>query len=102
MPDMAQSVRIMPDMVPKLGLLDPETIESVITAYSALEGYGELLLAMTVEDFEKVKVLKRLSSEGRYVLLPADKAHDLIGQNAVIVKKLQKAIAELDAYRLRL
>jgi hypothetical protein len=95
MPDMAQSVRIMPDMVSKLGLLDPETIESVITAYSALEGYGELLLALTVEDFAKVTVL---SSEGRHVLLPAEKAHDLISQNVVIVGKLQKAIASLDTY----
>jgi hypothetical protein len=32
-PGLASTVRVMPQMVPKLGLLDQETIQSVIAAY---------------------------------------------------------------------
>jgi hypothetical protein len=33
-PDLGQSIRIMPEMVSKLGLLDGKTIGAVVDAYS--------------------------------------------------------------------
>jgi hypothetical protein len=44
--DLSQLVRIMPEMVPKFGLLDQETIQSVMNAYALLETYYSLLLTL--------------------------------------------------------
>jgi hypothetical protein len=46
MPDFAQSIRIMPHMIPKLGLFDQETIERVAEAYLAIERHGEGLFLL--------------------------------------------------------
>jgi hypothetical protein len=45
-PDLAHSVRVMPHMLPKLGLLDADTIQDVIDAYSLVEQYCELSLSL--------------------------------------------------------
>jgi hypothetical protein len=45
-PDLALSVRIMPHMLPKLGLLDTATIQSVIDAYLVLDQYRVRLLLL--------------------------------------------------------
>jgi hypothetical protein len=37
-------VRVFPDMVPKLGLLEPDTIRSVIAAHNEVEAYRRALL----------------------------------------------------------
>jgi hypothetical protein len=46
MPDLAHAIRIMPHMIPKLGLLEQETIDKVTNAYLALEEYGDRLLLL--------------------------------------------------------
>src|SRR5262245_42464481 len=45
-PDLTYSIRIMPEMVSKFGLLDEETIKSVANAYLAVEEHGEQLLLL--------------------------------------------------------
>ncbi len=44
MPDLAHSIRIMPEMVSKFGLLDKETIDKVANAYLVVEQHSEQLL----------------------------------------------------------
>jgi hypothetical protein len=46
MPDLAHSIRIMPEMVSKFGLLDEETIDQVTNAYLAVEQHSEQLLLL--------------------------------------------------------
>src|SRR5262245_405527 len=45
-PELGRTIRIMPHMIPKLGLLDQETIKKVINAYLELERHGEKLLLL--------------------------------------------------------
>src|SRR5262249_20028729 len=41
-PDLAHSVRIMPHMIPKLGLLDEKTIDKVANAYLAIDEHADM------------------------------------------------------------
>jgi gas vesicle protein len=45
-PDLAQSIQIMPKVVSKLGLLDRRIIDAVITAYGVVEAYSAKLLLL--------------------------------------------------------
>jgi hypothetical protein len=90
--DLAQSVRIMPEMIDKLGLLDPETIQSVIAAHMVVEQYCERLQMLGGRLVENVT-----SGTRRLVALPADKAKRVIAANTGLSDAIQKAIAKLDA-----
>jgi hypothetical protein len=45
-PDFVHAIRIEPHMIPKLGLLDEETIDKVANAYLAIEEHGGRLLLL--------------------------------------------------------
>jgi hypothetical protein len=45
-PDLAQSVRVLSSMLPKIGLLDVRTIRVTIDAYIMIEQYSETLISM--------------------------------------------------------
>jgi hypothetical protein len=45
-PDLVQSIRIMPEVVSKLGLLDGKIISAVVDAYSMAEEYSAKLLLL--------------------------------------------------------
>jgi hypothetical protein len=92
-PDLAQLVRIMPHMVPKFGLLDQETIQSVGAAYSMVEQYyAKLVMAGGRQE--------NLTSdaERRFVWFSADKVSTIIKLNEVLAKVIQEATAKLDTY----
>jgi hypothetical protein len=92
-PDLAQSVLIMSHMAPKFGLLDQETIQSVIAAYIVVAQYCERLLLLGGHLREDL-----IADTGRrLVALPADKARLLIAINTSILRVIQDAIAKLDA-----
>jgi hypothetical protein len=88
--DLAQSVRIMPEIIEKLGLLDPETIQSVIAAHMVVEQYCERLLMVGGRLVENL-------THRRLVEVPADKAKHVIAGNTSIADAIQKATAKLDA-----
>ena len=88
--DFAQSVRIMPEMIDKAGLLDPETIQSVISAHMGIEEYCERMLAVGGRLAEHL-------THRRLVRLPADKAKHVIVANTKLSGFIQEAIAKLDA-----
>src|SRR5262245_31040883 len=56
-------VRVLPDMVPKLGLLEWTTIRLVIRAYNAAEGFREALIRNggTLESTADVASLRRIA-----------------------------------------
>jgi len=90
MPDFAHSLRIMPQMIPKLGLFDQETIERVAEAYRVMERHGEGLFLLGGRLDERVP-------DKRLVSLSADKAPAVLAMNSAVSEALDNAIAQLDA-----
>ena len=92
-PDLAQSIRIMPKVVSKLGLLGGKTIGAVITAYGVVEAYSAKVLLLggrpgvTPDNFK------------RYVALPPDQVTRLVLLTDVTAKEIQKAIDQLGTIR---
>jgi hypothetical protein len=92
-PDLAQSIRIMPKVVSKLGLLDGKIIGAVITAYGVVEAYSAKMLLLgghpgvTPDNFK------------RYVALPPDQVTRLVLLTAVTAEEIQKAIDQLGTIR---
>jgi hypothetical protein len=98
-PDYSHSVRIMPEMVPKLGLLDQETIESVVDAYVVLEGFYERLILVGGRLEEH---LTAPHGHRRLVAFPTGKAPSVVAMNSGLLDAIQKAIAKLDAFLARI
>jgi hypothetical protein len=92
-PDLAQSIRIMPEVVSKLGLLDGKIIGAVITAYGVVEAYSAKMLLLggrpgvTPDNFK------------RYVALPPDQVTRLVLLTDVTAEEIQKAIDQLGTIR---
>lgn len=98
-PDYSHSVRIMPEMVPKLGLLDQETTESVVDAYVALEGFYERLILV---GGRLEQHLTAPNGHRRLVAFPTCKAPSVAAMNSSLLDEIQKAIAKLDAFLARI
>jgi hypothetical protein len=90
--DPTNFVRIMPEMVSKLGLLDETVISAVVHAHALLDEYCERLLLLGGRLREDVVSLDR-----RRIRVPADKVQSLIKLNTVTAEEAQKAITQLDA-----
>jgi hypothetical protein len=92
-PDLAQSIQIMPEVASKFGLLDGTIISAVVDAYGMVEEYSAKLLLLggrpgvTPDNFR------------RYVALPPDRLVPLVQLNTVTAGVIQKAIAQLDTTR---
>jgi hypothetical protein len=93
MPDLAQSIRIMPKVVSKLGLLDGRIIGAVITAYGVVEAYSAKLLLLggrpevTPDNFK------------RYVALPSNVVTPVVLLTDVTAEVIQEAIDQLGTTR---
>jgi|SRR6516164_4375554 hypothetical protein len=108
MPDLAHSIRIWPEMVSKLGLLDEKTIDEVANAYLAVEQHGEQLLLLhrarlvdpeRVFDGEAQSAREtRATVSRRLMLLPADEAIPVIALNRQHAATIQEAIDRLDVF----
>jgi hypothetical protein len=84
------ATRLLPDMVPKLGLLRPSTIEHVITAYDAAEHLAWALLWMGAE------MERSTDFHSRWIMVPSEKLPSAIEEIEATVTVLRSAIAELD------
>jgi hypothetical protein len=82
-------VRIMPEMVNKLGLLEQETIQSVVAAHMVVEQYYERLMMVGGRPVEDL-------THRRLVGVPADKAKHVSTANVALSGVIQEAIAKLD------
>jgi hypothetical protein len=90
-PDVATSVRIMPEMLSKLGLLDPDTVQKIIAAHGVLERYAEHCLRMG-------GVIVETPGARRLIELPGIQAGRVARMNRVLVEEIDKALIGLDDY----
>jgi hypothetical protein len=92
-PDLAQSIQIMPKVVSKLGLLDGRIIDAVITAYGVVEAYSAKLLLLggrpgvTPDNFK------------HYVALPSNLMTPVVLLTDVTAQVVQEAIDQLGTIR---
>jgi hypothetical protein len=107
MPDLAHTIRIMPEMVFKFGLLDEETIDKVTNAYLAVEQYSEQLLLLhgaRLVDPERVSAGETrpagetATGSRRLMSLSADKAPQVIALNNQHAETIKEAIDRLDLF----
>jgi hypothetical protein len=94
-PDIAHSVRIMPYLLPKLGLLDVDTTRAVIGIYVSIDQYCEALLMRggTISDNNR--------PDRRLIAMPADRANFVARTNRQLVEMIRNVIDRLDPAALR-
>jgi hypothetical protein len=90
-PDPAQSVRVFPHMLPKIGVLDPTTIWNTVDAYLMMDQYSESLLVLggTLSQ----KVLHR-----RLIEMPSNSAKHVVMLNKKTSEAIQRALSTLDGH----
>jgi hypothetical protein len=91
-PDIAQSIRVMPNVTGKLGLLDEDTIKEVLDAYVVNEQYFDRLI------LGGGKLMENMSGNRRLVLMRAESAPIVRGGNLGVNDAVQKAIKKLEKY----
>jgi hypothetical protein len=91
-PDIAQSLRIMPSLTDKLGLLDEETIVAVLDAHVVMEQYCERLI------ISGGKLIDGLPGNRRLVSVDPTLFKQLRGGNIGVNDVIVKAIKRLDSY----
>ena len=91
--DLAQSIRIMPEVLSKLSLLDGKTIGAVVDAYGMAEEYSAKLLllgghlGLTPDNFR------------RYVALPSNRVTQIVQLNNVTTKVIEETLKQLGTTR---
>ena len=91
--DLAQSIRIMPEVLSKLSLLDGKTIGAVVDAYGMAEEYSAKLLllgghlGLTPDNFR------------RYVALPSNRVTQIVQLNNVTTKMIEESLKQLGTTR---
>jgi hypothetical protein len=91
MPDPKHSIRVMPDLVSKLGLFESDTIQLVLTSYLMIEQYGQNLVLMGG------RVQTHLSSEGRLIHMPEGTAGNVIVMYRNTAREIRRAITALES-----
>jgi len=91
-PDISQSLRIMPSSTGKLGLLDEETIVAVLDAYVVMEQYCERLI------IAGGKLIDGLPGNRRLVSVDPTLFKQIRGGNLGVNDVIEKAIKRLDLY----
>ena len=89
-PDIARRVRLIPELLPKLGVLDVETIGAVMNAQIAIEEYGEYLRS-------KIRQGEAEESAGEFAL-PGYEKRILEMRNKSLIEQAGEAIGRLDRY----
>jgi hypothetical protein len=101
MSDLAHAVRIGPHMIPKLGLLDEETIDKVVNAYLAIDQHGDMMLLFGGRLFDPLAAGEaqpaiRATGSRRLVAVSADYVPQAIAINKRVAEPIQEAIDRLD------
>ena len=90
-PDIAHSVRLLPELVSKIGLLDEKTIAAVMDAFLLIEEYAGKLI------FMQGRVLDKLPSGRVMIGMPKDRASTVAKLNRVTAREIQAAVTQLDS-----
>jgi hypothetical protein len=91
-PDLSHSLRVLPHVLPKLGLLKVETIGLIIDAYILIDQYCEKLLMMGGQLQTQVPPHRRL------VIMKEETATRVAALNDVLAGMIDKAGLDLDQY----
>jgi hypothetical protein len=89
--DIAHSVQIMPQLLPKLGLLDETTIKDVTTAYGLIDQYCYHLIMLGGQ------LIPEMPANQRVVSLSDQLAGKAARINRSRAQVIQRAVARLDA-----
>jgi hypothetical protein len=92
-PDLAQSIRMMPEVVSKLGLLDGKTIGAVVDAYGMAEEYSAKLLLLGADPSVTPDNFRRS------VVLPSNRLTQIVQLNNATAEVIQEAITQLGTTR---
>jgi hypothetical protein len=92
-PDIATSVRIMPEMLSKLGLLDPDTVQKVVAAHGVLERYAEHCLRI-----DEGAELQKTPSRRGLISMAGGSAKKVARLNRTLAAVLDEALIGLDKY----
>jgi hypothetical protein len=90
------TTRLLPDMVPKLGLLRSATIDQVIGAYDGVEHLVWVLVWNGAEMGQSANL------HTRWIMVPSEELPSAIKEIEATMTILRNAIAELDHYEPRL
>ena len=93
-PDLAHSIRVMPLLLGKLGLLDAETIQHVIDIYVSIDQYCEFLL------MRGGSLASCSPPDRRIIAMPLEKASYVVGVNRDLASMIDLVIKKLDAFLL--
>lgn len=92
-PDLAHQLRVMPHLLPKLGLLDDtDTIQKLINAYGVIDQWLEKLVMIGG------KIMDSMPSHRRVVHMPKGTAAHVAKLNRNISKKIRATIEKLDKH----
>lgn len=91
-PDLAQSIHVFPQMLPKIGQLDATTIQELIDAYIVIEQYAETLVLLGGQ------LTSNLPQDRCMLGMPQTAAAHVITINRTHAERLKKVIARLDSY----
>jgi hypothetical protein len=94
-PDIAHSVRVMPYLLPKLGLLDVETTREVIGIYVSIDQYCEALM------MGGGTIAANNRSDRRLIAMPVERAGFVARTNRQLIGMIETVIEKLDAAAIR-
>jgi hypothetical protein len=89
-PDIAHSARVMPHVLPRIWLLDSETISEVMDVYVSIDQYCEALVMMGGN------MLAQNRPDRRVIGLPAARAKSVAKMNRDLCGMIDVAIKRLD------
>jgi hypothetical protein len=88
--DLFQSVRVMPEILQKIGLLPVETIQAALEAYGLLEQYCDYLIMKGGKRDDKM--------HRRVIVVPGKHADNFAKFNRQMNVTVQEAVEKLDAF----
>jgi len=89
-PDLAHSVRVMPVLLPKFGLLDVETTREVIGIYVSIDQYCEGLI------LHGGTIAPNNRADRRLILMPVGRAGSIAKMNRDLAAMIKSVIEKLD------
>jgi hypothetical protein len=91
--DLRRSVRILPQSVHKLGLLDTDTLEALFGAYSLIDELRSRVIAIIGPT-----LVKEMEEKGEIAALPSSSMPQIVSASDRVIKIIDVALSYLDKY----
>jgi hypothetical protein len=92
-PDLQRSTRIFPHTLDKLSLLDGDTLQAVLGAYTLVDEFKAQIVAIVGTD-----LAKELENKGVIVKLPSNMTPQIVSASDRVIKIIEVALGYLDGY----